>query len=1072
MTLWAEICDLITRNQVTRLADRLVTLTEEERAESAGRLPGLVKELRRAHTERVRAQHPDDFEELASWEVGDLLDKLAGALLLTGVGVITGPAAAVAWMTGRDVNRRWAEDPDVAQVCRVAATRPWEWRRDVAVRLARRVRRPADRIAPLAVALLRESGAVPPDHDPLVAAWLAAPSVADDPLTPVLLPRVFDADGAGRALRDERLEPRPTRWLATAARELPREQVLDGCVSRFLRGGEAQDLRFFVRLHTLLDPMPAESAPRLRDYLRLLPSAPGTVAELAAGQVRGAMPLDHADLVEAVDALTFRNEAKLAATGLRWLDRAIRATPEAAADFVTALTTAYAHKSFDVRNRAVELTLKYADLFAEHAEAILGGVRHLPADLGAKLAGRFGGERPVEELIEAKEFPPLPEVPSPERFPEPSIFPNHHERWIGWERWMAAFVAGVAENRTNLRRRLRPHVEQQTRYRRDRNEITDPDEWQAVLAEELVVPGTLPEIPPVGPEKFWDDASHSVSVRPVARGEEIELEPPKRRITVVGGWRPGRYLDDDTPLRVVFITWTSDDGPAGAVAVEAGRPIPFANGRVYLYGQPSDDDQAPDTGPGESDESDEYEDFDDAVPDHRERRPVEPGVLYDDSVAAMPWHALHGAYERMAELGVNPDRITAMRKGLPVPPPGPDEPLVAVTVGFVPPRLRSFQPRPLPAPHEWRRRHRLPHPNRLSPPSDFLVNRYAELYGALRAGTLPPVLLATPTWMTGHLDPDVLVGRLETCADAGVEPLRADLTQALLRLPRGGHQAAADRAAKIDSAAARTAAEWLAGPGMPDPECGLRWTHMVDASMVEFGDDEPEHFTEVRLTPMLRATPTGDELIDEVLLRQPFDWSGEDLGSGIGGWPAMLPSHREAVAVNMLPFVLHSRWYASVTPAELSRLAACDGPVSEATAVIIAFLLGSGVPGTIPVVLRMAARGDLPAEAIGRQLALLLRRTWLETRPAISALTELADAGGHHEVWRILRALLPGMLPGEGRRITVTHTELVAFAADVARWTGARGEIPVVGEFARSRRTIRFVHECRRLHAQLTGATS
>nr|BFE84305.1 hypothetical protein GCM10020093_069060 [Planobispora longispora] len=69
----------------------------------------------------------------------------------------------------------------------------------------------------------------------------------------------------------------------------------------------------------------------------------------------------------------------------------------------------------------------------------------------------------------------------------------------------------------------------------------------------------------------------------------------------------------------------------------------------------------------------------------------------------------------------------------------------------------------------------------------------------------------------------------------------------------------------------------------------------------------------------------------------------------------------------------------------------------------------------------------------------MLRRTWRETRPAIAALTELADAGGHHEVWRILRALLPGMLPGEGRRITATHAELVAFAADVARWTGARG---------------------------------
>lgn len=140
------------------------------------------------------------------------------------------------------------------------------------------------------MALLRESGAVPPDHDPLVAAWLTEPIMVDDPLTPVLLPRVFDADGAGRALRAERLDPLPTRWLATTARELPRKQALDGCVSRFLRGGDAQDLRFFVRLHTLLDPSPAESAPRLRDYLRLLPSASGTVAELATEQVREAMP--------------------------------------------------------------------------------------------------------------------------------------------------------------------------------------------------------------------------------------------------------------------------------------------------------------------------------------------------------------------------------------------------------------------------------------------------------------------------------------------------------------------------------------------------------------------------------------------------------------------------------------------------------------------------------------------------------------------------------------------------------------------------------------------------------------
>ncbi|MEW9532417.1 DUF6493 family protein [Microbispora sp. NPDC049125] len=1074
MTLWTEIRDLVARNQVALLADRLITLTEEERAELGGRLPGLVKELRRVHTERVRAEHPDDFEEMAVWEVGDLLDRLAGALLLTGVGVITGPAAAVTWMTSRDVNRRWADDPNVARVCRVAAARPREWRRDVAVRLAQRVRRPADRIAPLAVALLRESGAEPPDHDPLVAAWLAAPSVADDPLTPVLLPRVFYADGAGRVLRDERLEPRPTRWLAAAARELPREQVLDGCVSRFLRGGDAQDLRFFVRLHMLLDPTPAESASRLRDYLRLLPSAPGTVAELAAGQVRRAMPLDHADLVEAVDALTFRDEAKFAATGLRWLDQAIRATPEVAADFVTALTTAYAHKSFDVRNRAAELTLKHAGLFAGHTGAILDAVHHLPADLGAKLAERFGGEAPVEESLEQKEFPPLPELPEARRFPEPSIFPGYHERWIGQERWLAAFVAGFADDRAELRRKLKPHVEQSQGYWRSRQERFDPADWQSALSAELVTPGSVPELPPIEPEKFWDDANHSVGVRALTRGEEPAPDRGPWGIMMSGDYRQGRYLDDDTPLRAFFITWTSDDGPDGAVAYEGDRQIPFARGRIHLYGSPTDVEQPWDSGTDSEDvEEETVVIYDGVPPDPIHPARTRPGVLYDDSVEAMPSFVLDLAYEGMAELGVDPARIAAMRAKEQVPPPGQSEPLVEVTVVFVPPRLRSFMPEELPEGHEWRRRNQLPLPNRVSPPHDFLLHRYAELAEALRNGTLPPVLLATPTWMSGHVDPDVLVDRLETCAAAGVEPPPADLAQALLRLPRGSHQAAADRAAKVDSEAARSAVRWLAGGGMADPECGHVWRHMSGASMVEFGDGATEHLTQVRLQPVLRVTsPTGHRLIDEVLLRQPFDWAIDESGSTLQAWPAMLPSHREVVAVNFLPYLLSGHWGAWVTPTEITGLEITQGPMGESTAVILAFLLADGVPGMIPLALSMAARGELPAEAIGRHLALMLRRTWKETRPAIAALTELADAGGHHEVWRILRALLPGMLPGEGQRITVTHADLVAFAADVARWTGARGEIPVVAEFARSRRTIRFVHECKRLHAQLTGATS
>ncbi|XVQ88373.1 hypothetical protein ACQP2K_13415 [Microbispora siamensis] len=69
---------------------------------------------------------------------------------------------------------------------------------------------------------------------------------------------------------------------------------------------------------------------------------------------------------------------------------------------------------------------------------------------------------------------------------------------------------------------------------------------------------------------------------------------------------------------------------------------------------------------------------------------------------------------------------------------------------------------------KFRRRNRLPEPTSVSPPHMFLLHRLSEIYRALREGTLPPVLPATPTVMTGHLDPGVLVDRLERCATAGV----------------------------------------------------------------------------------------------------------------------------------------------------------------------------------------------------------------------------------------------------------------------------------------------------------------
>nr|WP_062337109.1 hypothetical protein [Herbidospora sakaeratensis] len=831
-----QIFDLIRRNQVHELGRRLLDLTEAERGEIGRALPGLVKELRAEKlAELSRRDYNAEWERAwdEGFEVDEMLEERAPALLLAGLGAITGPAAAVSWIAGRDVNRRRAAGLNVADAVKVAAARPIEWQHDVAVRLARRIRRPDDRFAPLAVALLRASGAEPPGHDPLVAAWLRMTTHPKDALTSALLLRVFDAEGAGRELRDERLTPAPTRWLARVRRGVPREQALDGCVSRFLRGGEPQDLRFFVRLHDLLDPTPEETAGRLRDYLRLLPSAPGPVAELAAKQVKTVFPIDRADLVEAVESLTFRAEAKLAAIGLRWLDAEVRRTPSAVAEFGPALVTAYGHTSFDVQSRAVDLTLRHVT----DASLIADGIATLPADLAARLSSSPVRTEPAPALT----FPPLPAPSEPKPFPEPALSAPG-TTWTGVEGWLAAFTREAACDRTALRRSLKRRHD----WWHGSSVWADPRDWMAALSAELITPG-----------------------------------------------------------------WTPDEPPDG-------------------------------------------------LPRH-----------------ATPLHL-------------------------------------------------------------------------------FLLHRFSEVYDALRAGTLPPVLLATPTLDTGHLDPEVLVDRLETCAEARREPLPADLAQALMRLPRGAHPAAAERAAKVDSAAAQTAAEWLAGEGLPDPVTGVEWTENGEAV------DRPAPF--VRL-----ATPTGNTLIDEVMLVRPRRYTFGTCSLQMDWYAAMVPSHREVASVSCLAQTGAPWPHHSLTVTGFGHHTTTNGPLGDATAVILGVFLADREPGDplIALLLDLAARDALPTEALARQLPELVDRERLAIRPLIAALTELAQEGAPRQVWALLRGLLPHLLPRAGARPTTPQSEAVAFATEVASWIGATGEIPEVTVHAANQGRSRFTRECRRLRDQL-----
>ncbi|MGN9839985.1 hypothetical protein ACTMTI_17840 [Nonomuraea sp. H19] len=855
---WEAVVAAIDSGDPERVAECVLALDDHGRRVVAAALPehlavaGKRAEARRLERVTRRERQPSRDE---SW-----IDPMRVA----GAGVISGPAAVVAWLNRRDFQDRRQEAGDITAVLeRVLAARPPTWQADFATRAALGLRartwgrRAADAGA-LALAMLRRSRVTPPEHDPLVVAWVSRPPTAaalhDDPLLDHLLPRLFEAEGVGRALRDERAEPlAPATWLASLtalerAGRIGRDLLLDGCVRRFLRGGPAADLRFFVRLHELLAPAYDEASKRARDYLRLLPVAPGPVAELALRHVRGAGGLDPAEVSEALRALLFRPERKLVTAGLTWFDEVARASPGDLDELAPALAHAFGCPSADVQGRAVRLAVKYAKRFGhEGALAVREAAGLLSPELGEALVAVFGGEA-AEEAGEHDRFTPvpLPEPRRPEPFPPPVRAAaelgevSHHDGWEAAELWLAGVVRLHAGDRAGLMAKL--------------------------------------------PE-----------------------------------WRPS---------------------PEG------------------------------------------------------------------------PWpHVWQWAEEIVRLLRAHPGGQGAAR---------------------------------------------LPLPGSVSALHLFLLRRWAEVRDGLVDGTLPPYLLAEPTESTGHLDAAELVERLEGYERSGAAAMPADLQQALLRLSREITPEVVARAGRLTSEAGRVAARWMGG-GRPEPVSGASWS---------YGG------TTLYLVPRIQSEPTGLALVDELLVapgRQP----GEQHGGYLEWWPYVMPSHREVVALHFLPHLLYHWSAGRVRPPQARALALAGGPAGEAVAVVQAYFAADRSWTRTPderarLVVDWAARGDLDAARFGRQLALLLRRTWLKPGPVFETLEGAAALGAHREVWRVMTEFLAGYLPDPGERPHPRHTQALAFALRAARWAGARGPVPCVAGIAARKASNNFVREARRLHTYLT----
>ncbi|RPE45648.1 hypothetical protein EDD90_8938 [Streptomyces sp. Ag109_O5-1] len=347
--------------------------------------------------------------------------------------------------------------------------------------------------------------------------------------------------------------------------------------------------------------------------------------------------------------------------------------------------------------------------------------------------------------------------------------------------------------------------------------------------------------------------------------------------------------------------------------------------------------------------------------------------------------------------------------------------------------------------------------------------RFREL--AYRIRTDPqPLLLATPSWSTGLLEPGDLVDRLEAYRRLDARVGDVDFAQALLRVRREDRTAAlaaAGRASELGTPEGERLARWLAAgePALPTSDRRTSGPRVLIESgeVLDLRADFPEAFRRLG-----RPFSVSDAV------RYCYHWGQEDHQH----WLATLPESRELVAVRLV----HDLSEAALDDqrgmaAALPLLAESGGVAGEATQLCVAYGLGARHPedrlAAVDALLVLAARGQLDAARLGADLGQLVQRGAVKpSRLAESARTAVAT-GANTTIWEMLRHTLPVLLAdlataGTGSSGSVRGLgELLSIAAECAERSGARGDMPHLAQAAARRGSSRLVVQARRLLAAL-----
>ncbi|GGN42198.1 hypothetical protein FHR83_007275 [Actinoplanes campanulatus] len=363
---------------------------------------------------------------------------------------------------------------------------------------------------------------------------------------------------------------------------------------------------------------------------------------------------------------------------------------------------------------------------------------------------------------------------------------------------------------------------------------------------------------------------------------------------------------------------------------------------------------------------------------------------------------------------------------------------------------------------------------RFNVPADVLTWRLAELSARL-TGSPVPVLLATPTDVSGSIGAGTLVERMERLEEAGRDPWPVDFEQALLRVAHTGDATVLARAAALGSPEGERLAGWLGrervetiGARLEQPAGHYgydAWTPI---------DTGPELIRRVVVTMAPRRDDPRLPLLGRLLFtigRRPT--AREDYLSFHHCPPDVLamtlPHDREAVAAWALPEIAALADRDSRDDTALPLLGDCSGPPGPAVALALAYGLGArhqpGRAAAVDTYLAVTAEtGPLPA-VVGAELGDLCADGTVKLTRVVPALADAHAAGASAAVWETVTGALPPLLKATPRGLP----DLLELATRVASELGRRGEVPGLDAVAGRGGGARLTREAKRLQATLAG---